>query len=115
MGADRGSHTSPTLLGRLRVAPNDEQAWRAFVERYGPKIYGWCKQWRLNDSDAEDVAQNVLLNLSKRLRTFVYDPSRTFGGWLRTVTQNALSDFLVDRPRAAQGSGDSQVLPGPHG
>jgi RNA polymerase sigma-70 factor (ECF subfamily) len=102
--------TSPTLLGRLRELPNDESAWQAFVERYGPRIYGWCRQWGLGDVDAEDVTQNVLLLLSRKLRTFVYDPSRTFGGWLRTVTRHALSDFLAERARHDQGSGDSQVL-----
>ncbi len=110
MGSDRGSHTSPTLLGRLRDAPNDEPTWQSFVERYGPKIFGWCRKWGLREVDAEDVTQNVLLILAKRLRTFVYDPSRPFGGWLRTVTRNALSDFLTERARLDQGSGDSQVL-----
>jgi RNA polymerase sigma-70 factor (ECF subfamily) len=110
MGPDRLSHTSPTLLGRLRQDPGDEAAWQAFVARYGPKIYGWCKQWRLQDVDAEDVTQNVLLGLAKKLRTFVYDPQRSFRGWLRTVTQHALSDFLADRVRPDTSSGDSQVL-----
>jgi RNA polymerase sigma-70 factor (ECF subfamily) len=110
MGPDRLSHTSPTLLGRLRQDPNNEAAWQAFVARYGPKIYGWCKQWRLQDVDAEDVTQNVLLGLARKLRTFVYDPQRSFRGWLRTVTQHALSDFLADRVRPDTSSGDSQVL-----
>jgi RNA polymerase sigma-70 factor (ECF subfamily) len=110
MGSHRDSQTSPTLLGRLRQDPSDEPAWQAFVERYGPNIYGWCKQWRLCDVDAEDVAQNVLLILARKLRTFIYDPSRTFRGWLRTVTRHALADFLADRTRPDKGSGDSRVL-----
>jgi RNA polymerase sigma factor (sigma-70 family) len=110
MRCDVVSQTSPTLLGRLREAPNDEPAWQAFVERYGPKIFSWCRKWGLRNDDAEDVTQNVLLILARRLRTFVYDPSRPFGGWLRTVTRHALSDFLADRGRLDQGSGDSQIL-----
>src|SRR5262245_62927343 len=97
MSADRGSQTSPTLLGRLRQDPSDEQAWQVFVERYGPRIYGWCQTWRLQAVDAEDVTQNVLLGLARKLRDFVYDPSRSFRGWLRTLTQHALSDFLSSR------------------
>jgi RNA polymerase sigma-70 factor (ECF subfamily) len=110
MGPDPISQTSPTLLGRLRQDPNDERAWQAFVARYGPQIYGWCKQWRLQDMDAEDVTQNVLLGLARKLRTFVYDPQRSFRGWLRTVTQHALSDFLAGRGRPDTSSGDTQVL-----
>jgi RNA polymerase sigma-70 factor (ECF subfamily) len=110
MGSDGHSQTSPTLLDRLRQDPGDEAAWQSFVQRYGPKIYGWCKQWKLQDVDAEDVTQTVLLGLAKKLRTFVYDPQRSFRGWLRTLTQHALSDSLAERARPDAGSGDSQML-----
>jgi RNA polymerase sigma-70 factor (ECF subfamily) len=49
--------TSPTLLERVRSAPADQQAWDEFVERYGRKIYAWCRQWGLQETDAEDVTQ----------------------------------------------------------
>lgn len=110
MGSNPDSPTSPTLLGRLRQDPSDETAWQAFVERYGPDIYAWCRQRGLREADAEDVAQNVLLLLARKLRSFVYDPSRTFRGWLRTVTRNTLADFLADGTRPDRGSGDTQVL-----
>jgi len=93
MGVDRNTQTSPTLLGRLREAPNDEPAWSAFVERYGTRIYGWCRQWGLGEADADDVARNVLVLLARKLRTFVYDPSRTFRGWLRTVIRTPCRIF----------------------
>src|SRR5262245_46437929 len=92
MSSDQASRTSATLLGRLRAQPDDEQAWDRFVECYGPQIYNWCRQWALQQADAEDVTQNVLLRLATKLRTFTYDPKRSFRGWLRTVTRNALSD-----------------------
>src|SRR5262249_44542995 len=110
MGTNRASLTSPTLLGRLCQNQNDEQAWQAFVERYGPKIYGWCRQWQLQEMDAEDVTQNVLLGLARKLRTFVYDPQRSFRGWLRTLTNHALADFVADRSRPDSSSGDTRVL-----
>src|SRR5690349_3856948 len=104
------SRTSPTLLGRLRQNPTDQAAWDAFVARYGPKILGWCRQWDVRGADAEDVAQNVLLKLAQKMRDFAYDRSRSFRGWLKTITRHACSDFLESRERAGQGSGDSQVL-----
>jgi RNA polymerase sigma-70 factor (ECF subfamily) len=101
--------TSPTLLGRLRVMPNDEAAWAEFVDRYGRQIYAWARQWNLQDADAEEVAQIVLARLAQRLRTFVYDEAGSFRGWLRTFTRHAWSDFLQARERPDRGSGDSQV------
>ena len=103
------SHTSPTLLGRLRQDPQDQAAWGAFVARYGPKIYGWCRRWNLQEADAEDVTQNVLVTLAQKMSAFVYDPTRSFRAWLKTVTQHAWSDFLARRGRPGRGSGDSKV------
>jgi RNA polymerase sigma factor (sigma-70 family) len=109
MGSPSDSQTSPSLLGRLRRDPADQAAWGEFVDRYGRKIYAWCRQWRLQDADAEDVTQMVLVRLAQRLATFTYDPGRSFRGWLRTLTQHAWSDFIKKRERAGRGSGDRQV------
>jgi RNA polymerase sigma-70 factor (ECF subfamily) len=103
------SSTSVSLLSRIRGDPSNPEAWREFVGRYAPKIYRWCRQWKLQEADAEDVTQNVLAKLAAKLRTFDYDPERSFRGWLKTVTQNALCDFLAERRRPGLGSGDSAV------
>jgi RNA polymerase sigma-70 factor (ECF subfamily) len=110
MNQHSGPPTSPTLLGRLQLTPNDETAWAEFVGRYGPKIYAWARRWNLQDADAEDVTQIVLSRLARRLRTFVYDPGGSFRSWLRTLTRNAWSDFIQARERPDRASGDSQVL-----
>src|SRR5207253_8974782 len=89
--------------------PTDQEAWRKFVHRYGPKILRWCRQWKLQEADAEDVTQNVLTKMAAKLQSFVYDPARSFRGWLKTLTTHALSDFVADRRRPGQGSGDSKV------
>jgi RNA polymerase sigma-70 factor (ECF subfamily) len=102
--------TSATLLDRVGLSPNDQVAWARFVGLYGSRIRGWCRQWGLQAADSEDVTQDVLLRLAQKLRTFHYDPSRSFRGWLRTVTQNALADHLSDRKRQCSGSGDDDVL-----
>jgi RNA polymerase sigma factor (sigma-70 family) len=104
------SMTSPTLLGRLRDAPTDQAAWGQFVERYGRKIYAWCRQWQLQEADAEDVTQNVLVDLARQMRSFTYQPSGSFRSWLRTVAYRAWCDFLEGRKPAATGTGDSAVL-----
>jgi RNA polymerase sigma-70 factor (ECF subfamily) len=110
MSTSLESWSSATLLGKLGGQPLDQVAWNRFVDRYGPRIYGWCLAWRLQVEDARDVTQNVLLKLVTELQTFAYDPARSFRGWLKVVTRNAWADFLKRRKRAVLGSGDSQVL-----
>jgi RNA polymerase sigma-70 factor, ECF subfamily len=80
------SRTSVTLLGRLRNDPKDQAAWNDFVARYEPTILQWCRGWRLQDSDARDVTQNVLLKLQGSLGKSAYDPSKSFRGWLKTLS-----------------------------
>jgi RNA polymerase sigma-70 factor (ECF subfamily) len=109
MAEDLTAPTSPTLLGKLARVPTDQAAWDAFVERYGPKIYGWCRRWDLQEADAEDVTQQVLLQLARKMRSFAYDPSRSFRAWLKTVAHHAWRDWLDGRKRAGAGSGDSRV------
>ena len=101
--------TRVTLLARLRQDPTDEAAWGAFVERYGRHIYRWCRQWNLQDADAEDVTQDILVKLTQNLRAFAYDPSRSFRGWLKTVAHHAWRDFLDRRRQPLPAGGDSQV------
>src|SRR5437763_1879635 len=103
MDPSAGSRTSPTLIGRLGTDPADQAAWVEFVRRYGPRILGWCRRWNLQDADAEDVTQSVLLRLAGKLRTFRYDPDKSFRAWLRTLTHHALSDFLDGCRRAPGG------------
>jgi len=103
------SPTSPTLLARLRNDPTDQAAWSAFVDRYGGRIYGWCRRWGLQEADAEDVTQSVLLRLAEKLQTFAYDPARSFRGWLKTLTQHAWSDYCEGRRRAGVASADSRA------
>jgi RNA polymerase sigma-70 factor (ECF subfamily) len=104
------ARTSSTLLARLRQAPVDQAAWSAFVERYGRQIYRWCRQWGLQEADTQDVTQDVLLKLAAKIRTFTYDPAKSFRAWLKKLTRHAWSDFLAAQRRPGQGSGDSEVL-----
>src|SRR6476660_5907445 len=89
--------TSPTLLARLRRDPLNDAAWVEFVEHYGRHIYRWCRQWGLQDADAEDLAQEILLKLARKLRDFAYDPKSSFRGWLKTVAHHAWRDFVDGR------------------
>lgn len=102
--------TSLTLLGRLRDSPADEAAWSEFVARYGPHVAAWCRQWGLQEADAQDVAQDVLLALVKQMGSFVYRQGGKFRAWLKTVAYRTWCDLLERRGRPGGGSGDSAVL-----
>lgn len=99
--------TSSTLLMRIRDIQDDD-AWSQFLERYTPRIYAWCRRYQLQESDASDVTQEVLTKLLKAMRSFQYDASRgSFRGWLKTVTNNAIRDFLGSPTANDRGSGDT--------
>jgi RNA polymerase sigma factor (sigma-70 family) len=102
--------TSQTLLGRLRHDPTDQAAWDDFVNRYGRTIYRWGRTWGLQEADAEDMTQAVLLRLARQMSGFEYDPNGSFRGWLKTVAYRSWCDFLDTRKRTTAGSGDSAVL-----
>jgi RNA polymerase sigma-70 factor (ECF subfamily) len=110
MGADSATPTGSVLL-LLLGNPTDRECWNAFVDRYAPKIYGWCRLRGLQDADAEDVTQEVLTQLVQKLQTFTYDPHKgTFRGWLKTVTHHAWCDYLEKRRRAGEGEANPEFL-----
>jgi RNA polymerase sigma factor (sigma-70 family) len=95
------SKTCSTLLRRVAVAPRDETAWTEFVDRYGKKILRWCCDRGLQDADALDVSQLVLGILAVKLRGFTYDPTQSFRGYLRKITNDAVCDAFQSRRRNA--------------
>jgi RNA polymerase sigma-70 factor (ECF subfamily) len=103
------STTHVTLLARLRQNPSDQASWQEFVEQYGRHVYRWCRQWKLQDADAEDVTPTILAKLAEKLGDFQYDPSRSFRGWLKTVAHHAWRDFVDARQRAPMATGDSNI------
>src|SRR5436190_9379811 len=107
--SDADSATNPTLLGRLRRSPTDQAAWEAFVRRYGRKVYQWCRYWGVQEADAEDVTQTVLLEVARQMRTFEYDASGSFRAWLKTVAHRAWIKLVEARQRPGTGTGDSAV------
>jgi len=76
MELDSIDPTSATLLDRVGLSPNDQMAWARFVGLYGSRIRGWCRQWGLQESDSDDVTQDVLLRLAQKLRAFNKAKSR---------------------------------------
>ena len=102
--------TSITLLERLRQQPADQAAWAELVRRYGPLVYGWCRRWHLQEADAQDVTQAVLVKLAAKMHSFRYDPSGSFRAYLKTLARYAWYDFLQASKLPDASSGGSDVL-----
>ena len=82
--------THTTLLARLRGG-EDAEAWREFHARYGGLIRGFARGHGLQPPDCDDIAQDVLLSLSKAMPSFHYDASKgKFRSYLKTVTLRAI-------------------------
>ncbi len=94
--------TSPTLLRRT-ADWGDHAAWREFVARYDPLIQSWCREYRLDDDLARDVSQLFWIELADKMRSFRYDPSRRFRGWLRRCFHWRAVDAIRERSREEQG------------
>jgi RNA polymerase sigma-70 factor (ECF subfamily) len=85
--------TNPTLLNRLGDW-RDHEAWVDFVKRYDPVIRLSCRRYRLDAESTEELYQRVWIDLARRMRTFRYDPGKTFRGWLRRLCQSRAIDLL---------------------
>ena len=114
MNEPSAMRTHASMLARLRQPEMDQATWGQFVQRYGPRIFTWCRHWGLQEADAEDVTQSVLMKLSVHLREFEYDPARRFRAWLKTVAQRTWIDLVRDQQREGQGAGNSEAFAALH-
>lgn len=102
--------TRHSLLARLDD-PEDRLAWQQFVELYGSLVYGFARQRGLQDADAADLTQEVLLAIAQTAGHWRYDPQRgSFRGWLYGITRNKIAQFLNHRHSQPRGSGDTATL-----
>lgn len=102
--------TSASLLSTLRRQPGDPAAWGRFVETYGPRILVWCHRWGLQEADAHDVTQTVLLQFLRRAERFEYDDSRRFRGWLRALAHSTWREYQKRRRSWDRGIGGLNAL-----
>src|SRR4051794_36524019 len=100
--------TSHTLL--VRVQKLEPQAWERFLRLYGPLVYGWCLQARLNPADAADAMQEVFAAVFASIGNFHRDhPGDTLRGWLRVICRHKLNDFFRRRAKSPAGVGGSEA------
>jgi RNA polymerase sigma factor (sigma-70 family) len=101
--------TRASLLARLGD-PEDRLAWQQVVELYGSLVYGFARQRGLQDADAADVTQEVLLAIAQTAGRWHYDPQRgSFRGWLYGITRNKIAQLVNNCQRQPLGSGDTNT------
>ena len=99
--------TSASLLERLR-AGSDAEAWRRLVDLYTPLLHAWLRRYSLQQTDADDLVQEVLGTLVRELPAFHYNPARgAFRSWLRTILAHRLQAFFRTRKKSPQPAGGS--------
>ena len=96
--------TRESLLLKIRDAA-DTAAWEQFVTMYRPALYRLARRFGLQDADAEDLAQDVLVSVSNAIVHWRKEASRgTFRAWLLTIARNACLNALSRRrPDASRG------------
>lgn len=101
-----GPETQVSLILRLGDS-QDAAAWDEFVAIYRPVIVRLALARGLQNPDADDLAQQVLFSVARRVPDWEADPQRAkFRTWLGRVVRNAALNALSRRKpdRAAGGT-----------
>lgn len=101
------SNTRASLLLRLRPGdPGREVAWTEFYDLYAPIISGFARRVGANQSEVEDLVQDVLRGFFSASPEFKYDPAKGhFRGYLKTCVWRMMRETRckVGRETAALG------------
>src|SRR5580765_4044952 len=101
----REPRTDEELLARLKAG--DENAIRDVAEMYGSKIYQLAFRYLRNKEDAEEVTQDVLLRVHRKVGAFRGDAA--LSSWIYRITFNqAMSRLRTARYQREQAQ-DRQV------
>jgi len=116
--------TRESLLVRLK-SWDDQEGWSDFFNAYWRLIYGAALRSGLNDAQAQDVVQDTVITVAKKMKDFRYKSGvDSFKGWLLYLTRKriALEYRRKDRDRLAGPSKtgeewivEAEALPDPAG
>jgi RNA polymerase sigma factor (sigma-70 family) len=102
--------TRHSLLARLKEVAVRPEDWEGFLVLYTPPILAWCRNYGLQEADARDVTQNVLLRIARSIPQLEYDSRRSFRGWLRTIVHHCWCDWHETGGIGGTGTGDTGML-----
>ncbi len=97
MPVDPSIATRRTLLSRLKRC-EDQQGWQEFFALYHSLIYRIGLKAGLIDAEAQDLVQEVMIIVARKLPDFQYDPARgSFKSWLLLITRRRIDKLLKRR------------------
>lgn len=89
--------TRQSLLTRLKNW-DDQGSWRQFFDTYWKLIYTAAKRSGLTEAEAQDVVQETIIEVAKKMRRFEYrSEGGSFRGWLMTLTRWRIIDQFRKR------------------
>jgi len=91
-----------------RAQRGEAEGLRELVEAAYPSVRRWALVRTGDPMDADDLAQDVMIQMIRKLSTF--DHAARFGTWLYTVTRNAAADRLRRSKRRAEMSRDPRAV-----
>src|SRR5437762_190955 len=91
------SATRRSLLSRLKQS-NAQESWRQFFDTYWRLIYATALNAGLTDWEAQEVVQETVLTVVRKIKSFRYDPTvGSFKGWLLTIVRWRIADQFRKR------------------
>lgn len=81
----------------------DTRAFELIVNAYKEKVIHICFSYCNNWQDAEDIAQDIFVEVYKSLRKF--NEKSSFSTWLYRIASNKAIDYLRAQKRLKRGSG----------
>ena len=91
---ETGLGTRTSLLTRLKDC-DDQTSWQRFFDTYWRLLFGYAVRAGLRETDAQDIVQEVVIAVARRMPDFRYDRSKgSFKGWLKRITQRRVADHL---------------------
>ena len=89
--------TRRSLLSRLKDW-NDQERWQDFFDTYWKLIYGAAIKSGLSDVEAQEVVQETVITVTKKIKEFKTDPAfGSFKAWLLHLTRWRIADQLRKR------------------
>ncbi len=102
--------TKTSLILRLPSA-DDAEAWHEFVSIYEPFVYRFARRGGLQDADACELVQNVMLSVARAVGRWKPDRQQgRFRTWLFRIARNQLLDVLAKQQRTIAARGGSGLL-----
>ena len=80
---------------------NDGKRWQQFFDSYWKLIHRAARKAGLTESEAEEVVQETLITVAKKIERLKYDPALgSFKGWLLNITRWRIADQFRKRKNA---------------